>query len=591
MRSIVFSAALLALAGASASAPAALAQTCPTCLPLDHVGGAPHRGWPLGLYEPGSNSPPAAHQALALAAAAEVVPRDAAGAPSPHGLIGWLAFGMSNTNQEFAEFERREDLRAGRNARLVVVDAAVGGQSADVIQNPAAPYWNTVAARVAAAGLDPDQVQVAWLKQADGAVPDTSFPAHAETLQAHLHRIVRDLKQRFPQLRLCYLSSRIYGGYSGSAARSEPLSLEGGFSMRWLIAQQASGDPLLNADPDAGAVVAPVLLWGPYLWANGTQPRASDGLMWARADLESDAVHPSPSGEAKVAALLQGFLAAEPTAATWRNAATGEGVIAIDPEADAWVDDTSPSVNHGADSTLVWSNPARRAYVRFDLSGVTPATVFHAKLSMRTPADVAIGGVEVVGVTQSGWSEATITAANAPPLDGPSFGMIPSASRGTAVSLDVTDAVQAAIAAGPPARLSLGLRLAAGPASTQAVLSRESGEAPRLLLSIGPSTVRVTPPRPAPRLRIVAESVQRTGPAHAAIDTPEPLDSAELDVLDVSGRRLATLHAGSLPAGRSEFRWDGDAAGAGLHFLRLRATTASGERLTLTRKLVRLGGS
>ena len=576
---------LVTLAFLLLSAPPAHSQTCPTCLPLDQVGGAPHRGLALGLYGAGTNLPTASHQALADAAAARVVPRDASGAPSATGLIGLLSIGMSNTNQEFAEFERLEDVRPGRNPRLVVVDGAVGGQSAEIIMNPLASYWTTVASRIAAAGLDPDQVQVVWLKQADGAVPDTSFPAHAETLSAHLHRIVRDLRDRFPRLELCYLSSRIYGGYSGGAARSEPLSMENGFSVRWLIEQQMAGDPLLNADPNAGPVEAPVLLWGPYLWANGTTPRASDGLVWERADLESDGVHPAPSGEAKVAALLQSFLASAPTAAPWRNAATGESSMAIDAEADAWVEDAQPNANHGTDTALAWSNPGARSYVRFPLSAVT-GDVFHAKLSLRTPAEQAISRAEGVGVSNTTWDEGTLTALNAPPLDGALLGAIPSASRGTALSLDVTAAVQAALAAGPDAKLSLALRASVGPGGLQQVTSRESGDAPRLVLSLSNPAVSV-PPRGhglGARLTLLAHPFVGVGGLELTLDSP--VADAVLEVFDVHGRRVALLHRGALAAGAHRFEWRPREAGSGVHLLRLR-DPSSGETLA-QRKVVLL---
>ncbi len=561
------------------------AQTCPTCLPLDQIGGAPHRGLALGLYGPGTNTTTPGHQALAQAEAAQVVPRDVNGVPSPHGLIGFLAFGMSNTNQEFAAFERLEDTRAGRNARLVVLDAAVGGQSADVIMNPAAGYWTTVASRIAASGLDPDQVQVAWLKQADGAVPDTSFPAHAETLSAHVHRIVRDLRVRFPNLRLCYLSSRIYGGYSGGAARSEPLSMETGFSMRWLIEQQVAGDPLLNADPGAGAVVAPVLLWGPYLWANGTTPRASDGLTWDPADLEGDGVHPSPSGEAKVAALLQSFVATEPTVAPWSPASAGEWSLAIDADRDAWVEDAQPSANHGSDPALMWSNPGSRSYVGFDLSGVTGGS-FHAKLSMMTPFGASLSRVEVVGVSNTSWSEATITAANSPPLDGVMFGVVPTASRGTAVSLDVTDAVQAALATGPGARLTLALRTLAGPSSPQQVMSREAGGAPRLVLSLTNATASVTPTRVGP-VQLSARTHPVRGDATIDLTLEQAVEHAVLEVFDVRGRRAAVLHRGPLVAGSRAFVWSNDGLSQGVHFVQLRDLTSGASLAQL--KVVRLG--
>lgn len=552
--------AALALAGA---ADRVAAQSCVGCSPLDDLAGAPHRGEPMGLYPGGTNTPPAGHQTLALAAAAGVVPRDATGAPAANGLIGLLSIGMSNCNQEFAAFERLEDVRPGRNPRLVVIDGAVGGQSADIIRNPAATYWNTVTQRLAAAGVDPDQIQLIWLKEADGAVPDTSFPAHADSLRAHLKDVVRILKGRYPNLALCYLSSRIYGGYSSSPERGEPLTYETGFSVRGLIADQIAGDPALNADPDIGPLEAPVLLWGPYLWANGVVPRPGDGLVWSAADLESDNVHPSPSGEAKVAGLLAAFLAAEPTAAPWRDALTGEFSAAIEAEADAWVDDAAPLVNHGLDPVLQWQNPGQRSYVRFDLGSVTQP-VFHAKLSLKTPPDVAMNRVDVVVVTNTTWGETTIVSAGAPAFDGAFVGQIPSASRGTALSLDVTTAVNAAVAAGPGARLSLGLRLTLGGPVTQQVLSREALDGPRLVLSqtLSTSDARIPPEENPAGLRADRHPFRGRGRFLAPPDGSSAAPS-ELQLYDIRGRLVRSLDGTAAGTQERAFAWDGrDAAGA-----------------------------
>lgn len=59
-----------------------------------------------------------------------------------------------------------------------------------------------------------------------------------------------------------------------------------------------------------------MLLWGPYLWADGLTPRA-DGLTWACADFRDDGTHPSESGRAKVAGMLMGFFAGDATSASW----------------------------------------------------------------------------------------------------------------------------------------------------------------------------------------------------------------------------------------------------------------------------------
>jgi PKD repeat protein len=86
--------------------------------------------------------------------------------------------------------------------------------------------------------------------------------------------------------------------------------------VRWTIEDQLKGSANLNFDPKKGAVVAPWIAWGPYLWADGTNPR-SDGFVWLCSDLEADFTHPSASGRHKVAHELLAFFKTHPTATPW----------------------------------------------------------------------------------------------------------------------------------------------------------------------------------------------------------------------------------------------------------------------------------
>jgi hypothetical protein len=58
-------------------------------------------------------------------------------------------------------------------------------------------------------------------------------------------------------------------------------------------------------------------LWGPYLWADGTTPRKSDGLIYESKDVDIDGTHPSESGRKKVAELLLRFFQTDPVASSW----------------------------------------------------------------------------------------------------------------------------------------------------------------------------------------------------------------------------------------------------------------------------------
>ena len=86
--------------------------------------------------------------------------------------------------------------------------------------------------------------------------------------------------------------------------------------MRGLIQQQMKGEPPLNADPQRGDVRAPVLLWGPYLWA-GPTPRKGDSLSYVPADFAKDGTHPGDTGRAKVAKQLLDFFTSDPHARPW----------------------------------------------------------------------------------------------------------------------------------------------------------------------------------------------------------------------------------------------------------------------------------
>ncbi|MCX7014147.1 MAG: hypothetical protein NTW86_16625, partial [Candidatus Sumerlaeota bacterium] len=121
-----------------------------------------------------------------------------------------------------------------------------------------------------------------------------------------------------------YLSNRIYGGYASTDLNPEPYAYETGFGDRWVIQDQIKGVPGLNFDPAKGEVKAPVLLWGPDLWADGLTPRKSDGLIWKVDEYRSDGTHPNDLARKKVADMLLKFFKTDPTAKIWFVKAGGK---------------------------------------------------------------------------------------------------------------------------------------------------------------------------------------------------------------------------------------------------------------------------
>ncbi len=518
--------------------------------PLEDLGTGTYLGFEGGLYAGGANVPPAQHLAAALQKAGQVVPRNAAGAPDPNGWIVMVAIGMSNTTHEFGAFERLEDADTGRNAHVILMDTALGGQTAATIANPAAGYWTVLQQRLTAMGLTAAQVQVAWLKEAD-AQPANNFPVHAQTLRDELRTIAGNLHDKFANLQLCYLSSRIYGGYAAQGSLNpEPQAYESGFAAKWLIQNQIDGDVNLNYGQLPGAVRAPLLLWGPYLWADGTNPR-SDGLVWLQTDLEGDATHPSPSGEQKVAGLLTAFFAADPTAAAWWPAQPGTALVTLDALHDTYVSAAASSTNFGAALALLEQGGAApiRTYLRFDLGGIT-APVLLAKLSLRvTTTDVGGGTVALVSDTQ--WTENAVTWNTAPALGLPLVQM-PQSSRDGTIAANVTPTVQN----DPDRQVAFALTTPA--AGLGGYHSKEDGQPPRLVLVVESApTDAAVPTAGAMTLELQRGLPNPFNPATSLVYTLPTGGRALLTVHDVQGHRIATLVNALQNPGSHRAAWDG----------------------------------
>ncbi|MEW6650039.1 MAG: SGNH/GDSL hydrolase family protein [Chloroflexota bacterium] len=309
------------------SQPAAQEEVCrlpfeSVAVPLPELGGQEYvrmdgtrTGFSGGLYPQGSNQPPAAHLEAGLRLADEIQPLDANGQPDPQkGRILFISLGMSNTGAEFDAFTQLAQQTSGLNPRMVLFNGALASQTAERWLEADALAWQEMERKISGYGFSNLQVQAAWVKQT--LTGGGEFPQKAQALQADLEVIVRHLKEKFPNLKIIFLSSRTRSYTYWRGLSPEPLAYETGFAVKWLIEKQINGDPGLNFDPQKGAVVAPYLTWGPYLWADGQNPRA-DGLVWLAEDMTGDCTHPSRQGAAKVAEMLLAFFSQDSTSRGW----------------------------------------------------------------------------------------------------------------------------------------------------------------------------------------------------------------------------------------------------------------------------------
>jgi len=313
MRYVVLALALALLSVTPLTAAAAdCARTTTGLVPLPELGTGTYKGTQGGLYSGGTNTPPAAYAAEGRRAASEIVPRAPSGQADAAGKVVLLSIGMSNTTQEFAAFVRVAQSDAVRDADVVVVDGAQGGQDARDWSDPKHATWGQVDNRLKKAGVTAAQVQAVWLKQAI-ARPGGDFPTSSAQLETALAKIIENAKARYPNLAQVFVSPRTYAGYAITDLNPEPYAYETGFAVKRLVERRVR-------EPSA----RPWIGWGPYLWADGTKARV-DGLTWACSDVQNDGVHPGPTGEAKVAQQLQAFFNGSEFTTWYRGEPSGAG--------------------------------------------------------------------------------------------------------------------------------------------------------------------------------------------------------------------------------------------------------------------------
>ena len=314
-----------ATAGTTRTGPGATRPAGPDCArtsvgftPLNELGKGRYKGYQGGLYPGGSNTPPKRYLRAGLAAAARVRPLSGNGMPSRSGRIVVLSVGMSIAYLDFRSFLRlaaTQPVRAGQylvagtltaRPRVELVNGATPTWDAPKIINNEASYLGILHTDLAAANVTSDQVQAVWLYDAIGN-ENQPFPADSQALERDLNTIIAMLRGHFPNLRLVYVSSREYAGYAVTTTNPEPYAYESGFAVKWTVAGGI-----------AHRKSRPWIAWGPYTWADGTQPDAqSGGLTWSCSDFEPDGTHPLAQGAQKVGDMLQHFFTTTQTARTW----------------------------------------------------------------------------------------------------------------------------------------------------------------------------------------------------------------------------------------------------------------------------------
>ena len=224
---------------------------------LTDLGTGTYQGSEGGLYPNGSNVRPASHDSDGVAFAQGIQPLDANGNPSPTGKYVLMAIGESTAQNEFNRFLPIANADPSKNPNLVIVNGAQGGATPNNFTSTTSAYWSTVLDNyLPQNAVTAQQVVAIWMEDTDGIASGT-FPTDITTLQSEYETMMQTMLTLFPNLKMVYFSSRVYGGYSngvGTPDNPEPYAYEVGFAVKWAIQDQLNGNASLNYNPNNGPV-------------------------------------------------------------------------------------------------------------------------------------------------------------------------------------------------------------------------------------------------------------------------------------------------------------------------------------------------
>jgi PKD repeat protein len=178
--------------------------------------------------------------------------------------------------------------------------------------------------------------------------------------------------------------------------------------------------------------------------------------------------------------------------------------LVLSPVADAQVGSSNPTANYGSLTSLKIregtgdaTSPNYRTYMKFVVAGLGgPVTAATLRLYVTDPS--TDGGS--IYATDAGWSEGTITYANAPAIGGTPVGAAGAVALGTYV--DVAIAPSAVAGDG-----TYSFALKSAKTDSAIYVSREGAQPPQLVLTVG-----AAPPPPAPPVADFSAS-PTSGPA------------------------------------------------------------------------------
>lgn len=284
-------------------------------IPLENIESfGTYKGLEGGLYEGGANTPTLSQRIRIQKQISLIKPLLENGQEDSNGKVGFLFIGDPYTEGEFQAFSEVL-LKEKKADHLVLVDGSQAAQDTTYWEKGLYP-WEVLKDRVESAGIISTQVQVAWL--------DLNFSSYSGNLQVDiedqartLNDIIKITLSKYPNIRVIYLSSPRYAGYSIDSDYQEPQAFEAAFAVRHLISLQEESK-LNYMDSVKLLKTEPALVWGPYLWNN--QTNGGGNYAYGPERYEKDGITFNLIGKQKYALDLLNFWSEYEFSNTWFKA-------------------------------------------------------------------------------------------------------------------------------------------------------------------------------------------------------------------------------------------------------------------------------
>lgn len=291
-----------------------------------------------GLYPGGSNILSGPHLNKGKKISKSIKPLDSLGnVDYINGKVIMACFGPSTAVQPFKQYQSELDTTTGlNNCFTTILCNNNGGIEAMTIDNPS--YWTDIdIEKLNPLGITREQIQIGWMMNGSREDSIYTMPLQADSIRNNYERTFQALLYTYPNLKILYLSPPYYGGYADTlddkyAVNREPCSYHANFATKWVIEDQINGDPDLRyRNPGK---VAPYILWGPPIWADGMRANIWDGLFWDCADFRIDGagIHLNDQGKEILGSIIYKFFQNDIIASYWyKDAAKWASCIPGDP--------------------------------------------------------------------------------------------------------------------------------------------------------------------------------------------------------------------------------------------------------------------